>query len=86
MDQVGIRELKEQTSEIVRRVREDGEAFEITYHGRIVARLVPAKQSEAEVDVEEFWREWDRLSEEIGEKWPEGVSAVQAIREDRGRL
>ncbi len=38
---IGIRELKQQTSKILRRVREDGETIEITYHGETVARLVP---------------------------------------------
>ena len=86
MQQVGIRALKERTSQIMRSVRESGEMFEITYHGRVIARLVPAEQSESELQLEEFWREWDRLSEEIGTRWPKGVSAVQAVREDRGPL
>lgn len=30
---VGVRELKQETSQILRRVREEGEIVEITYHG-----------------------------------------------------
>jgi prevent-host-death family protein len=38
---IGVRELKVHTSRILRRVRERGEAVEVTYRGRPVARLIP---------------------------------------------
>ncbi|MDG6996922.1 MAG: AbrB/MazE/SpoVT family DNA-binding domain-containing protein [Nitrososphaerota archaeon] len=28
--------------------------------------------------------DWERLSERVGKKWPRKISAVRAIREDRG--
>ena len=34
-------------------------------------------------EVEAFLRELDKISKEIGSAWPEGVSAVDAIREQR---
>lgn len=86
MQQVGIRELREQASQILRRVREDGEAFEVTYHGRVVARIVPTLQVERELTVEEWLEGWDRLAEEISAVWPPGVSAVEAVREQRREL
>ena len=39
--EIGIRELKNQTSSIVRRVREEAAAYVITHHGRPVAILQP---------------------------------------------
>ena len=39
--QIGIRELKERTSAIVKRIRERNETVIITYRGRAVARIVP---------------------------------------------
>ena len=42
MDTVGVRELKEQASRLLRRVREEGAIIDITYHGEIIARLIPA--------------------------------------------
>ena len=33
-----------------------------------------------------YWERWDALAAEIGKTWPKGVSAVDAIREDRSRL
>jgi prevent-host-death family protein len=40
MERVGIRELKQNASAVVRRVAR-GESLEVTEHGRPVARLVP---------------------------------------------
>lgn len=40
MGRVGIRELRQRASEIVRRVSEDGETYEITDRGRPAALLI----------------------------------------------
>ncbi len=48
MTQVGIRQLREQTSAVVRRVR-SGEMVEITDHGHPVARIVPLGNSLGEL-------------------------------------
>jgi len=44
MQRIGIRELKQQTSAILRRVA-GGETVEVTDHGHPVARIVPLRQS-----------------------------------------
>ncbi|HEV2361098.1 MAG TPA: type II toxin-antitoxin system prevent-host-death family antitoxin [Acidimicrobiales bacterium] len=41
MTSIGLRELRQSASEIVRRV-EEGEEIDVTVSGRLVARLVPA--------------------------------------------
>ena len=41
MPKVGIRELKNRTSEIMRTVREEGAEYIITYQGRPMAVLLP---------------------------------------------
>ncbi len=41
MERIGVRELKEHASEIMRRVRDQRDMYEITYRGRAIARLVP---------------------------------------------
>ena len=40
MSEVGVRELRQNASALLRRVN-SGESIDITLHGRIVARLVP---------------------------------------------
>lgn len=42
MDRIGVRELRQNASEYLRRV-ETGEVIEVTSRGRLVARLVPAR-------------------------------------------
>ncbi len=88
MQAVGVRELKEHTSEILRRVREGQETIEVTYRGKVVARLVPVEEP-AVVDSAEIaaiWTDLDRLAEEISARWPAGVSAVEAVRDVRREL
>jgi prevent-host-death family protein len=88
MNRVGVRELKQNTSRVLRRVREKKERIQVTYRGEVVALLVPVPQrsrpAEANHD-EAVWAELDQLAAEISARWPKGVSAVQAIREDRSR-
>ncbi len=87
MRSIGIRELREHTSQVLRRVREEGEEYLVTYHGRAVARLIPV--SAPEVDLEELaavWSDLDRLADEIGARWPAGVAAADAVREGRREL
>jgi prevent-host-death family protein len=82
--EIGIRELKEKTSEVLRRVREAKEAYTITYRGRAVARLLPVDRRIPRTKEEDgIWAEMDELAEEIGREWPAGVSAVDAVREQR---
>ncbi len=83
MRAIGIRELKEQASEILRKVREEGDSYEVTYHGRVVARLVPTVEPRESDSPADFMERWDRLAESISGVWPEGVSAVDAVREGR---
>jgi hypothetical protein len=35
---------------------------------------------------EAFWRRWNEIAEEINRFWPKGVSAVDAVREQRRDL
>lgn len=54
MRNVGLRELRQDASELVRQV-EAGEEITITVSGRPSARLVPAHESP--------WRTWDQVAD-----------------------
>lgn len=54
METVGLRELRQDASELVRRV-EGGEEIEITVSGRPAARLVPATPQR--------WLSWDDIAD-----------------------
>jgi len=78
---VGVRELKQQTSELIRRVRERGDEIQVTHHGKVVARILPPAPTAEEI--EHAWDNLDHLAAEIGRRWPKGVSAVEAVAEGR---
>lgn len=83
MARAGVREIKAHMSEILRRVEEQGETFEVTRHGTVIARIVPVEQP---ADTEEIKRDWDeheRLGEQIGRQWPAGVTAAEAAADQR---
>ncbi len=54
MAAVGLRELRQDASELVRRV-EDGEEIDITVSGRLAARLVPAAPKR--------WQRWEDIAD-----------------------
>jgi len=57
MGQVGLRELRQDASELVRRV-EAGEQIDITVSGRLAARLVPARPRR--------WQQWGEVADAFG--------------------
>ena len=87
MTSMGVRELKAHISEALRRVREQGESIEVTVRGEVIARLVPALPNGQEPgDETAVWAELERVRDEISRHWPAGVSAVDAVREQRRDL
>ncbi len=87
MSSVGIRELKSNTSEIVRRVHERGEVIDITHRGELVARLIPASSTTGKADeIAALLAEMDRLAEEVTAEWAGTRSAVDAVRESKREL
>jgi prevent-host-death family protein len=65
MRSVGVRELKERTSEILREVSE-GHSVEVTHRGKVMARLVPPPKGLSPEAIERVLREDDELIREIG--------------------
>ena len=84
---IGIRELKQQTSQILRRVREQNESVEITYHGEAIARLIPIEPKLPSVeDMAAILTDLQELSAEISVQWPKDISALDAVNDVRREL
>ncbi len=84
MRSVGVRELKEHTSEVLREVGKGGQEIQVTSRGKVVARLLPpVEPRDLQDDFDVIWADMDRLAEEIGRQWPADVSGVEALGEDR---
>lgn len=89
METLAARELAERINEILRRVEDEGETFEITNHNEVIARLVPVIRSShpaTEQKSEEAWANLDRLAGEISAHIPNRVDSVDIIRDVRRDL
>ena len=80
---VGVRELKQRASELVRLVREEDAEIQVTYRGKTVALLIPVSRTNQNQESEAAWASLDLLAAEIDARWPEGVSALEAVQEGR---
>ena len=84
---IGVRELKANISDILRQVEEEGEVVEVTRHGHVIARLMPVEQLQSDQrDSNGTWTQLNELIREISTKWPEGVTAQDAISDVRREL
>jgi len=86
MKTLGVRELKEHISEILRMVQEEGEIIEVTNRGEVIAHVIPARKVVSEDEESNVWTDLDRLAGEISAYWPKGVNAIDALHDARGEL
>ena len=90
---VGVRELKNKATEIVRQVREDRAEYVITYYGRPVAVLLPVDEewmaqearraAEAVSPGDQVEAELEALRQEIDSSWQSDKTAVELVSEQR---
>jgi prevent-host-death family protein len=87
MSLIGVRELRQQTSEVIRRVREERAEYVITYQGRPVAILLPLDPNQAEKEMVQagkkavlgHWERYALLTEELRHAWPADLSTQDLI-------
>jgi prevent-host-death family protein len=87
MSTIGVRELRQQASEVIRKVREEGAEYVITYQGRPVAVLLPLDAGQAEKEmvragkkaILDNWARYERLAEELRRTWPADLSTQDLI-------
>ena len=88
---IGVRELREKTSEVLRKVREEQAEYIITYQGHPVALLVPVDTEAVEAALARAskraggnaWESYNRLAEEMRRAWPADKSTEEVINEIR---
>ena len=85
--EVGVKEFSEHTSKYLREVQTTNEAIIVTLRGKPVAKLSPIDDPEQKRrEALAIWAEMDKLAERITASWPEGVSALEAVQEQRREL
>ena len=78
MPLIGVRELRERTTEVLRRVRQEKAEYVITYQGRPVALLLPVNAEAIEAAMVQTgkqsvvggWETYARLVEQVRLAWP----------------
>jgi prevent-host-death family protein len=89
MSLIGVRELRQRTTEILRQVREKKAEYIITQQGRPVALLLPVNTAAIEKamletgkqTVEVGWNAYARLAAEIRQAWP-AETDTQTVLDD----
>jgi prevent-host-death family protein len=87
MGLIGVRELRERASEVIRRVRENGTEYVVTYQGRPVAVILPLDTERAEAEmvraskraVRDSWERYEQIAAEIRDAWPDDLSTQDLI-------
>lgn len=82
MRSVGVRELKERTSEILRRVSE-GESVQVTHHGKVMAHLVPPTRGASPEEIERVLSGAHDLIERIRRAGVGPTDASTIMQEER---
>lgn len=90
MRKIGIRELKNQATQVVRAVREEAEAYVITVQGEPVAVLRPITEEDKEelrqANVGRFLADLEELSKQVTASWQSDLTAAEAVAEQRREL
>jgi prevent-host-death family protein len=91
MPLIGVRELRQRTTEVLRQVREERAEYVITYQGRPMALLLPVDTEAVEIAMVEASRQavpggWDayaRAAEQVRQAWPEERETQEVLDEIR---
>jgi prevent-host-death family protein len=91
MPTIGVRELRERTTEVLRQVREAQAEYIITDQGKPVALLLPVDSAAVEAamvqagkqGVADGWETYRRVIEQVRQDWPTDKSTQELMDEIR---
>lgn len=84
---IGVRELKNHASRVIRAVREEMAEYVVTLRGEPVAVLRPLTKEEAQqlrqAEIDEALAEMRTMAQEIAAAWTSDKSGVELVAEQR---
>lgn len=87
MERVGVRELKNRATQIIRAVREEQAEYLVTVDGEPVAVLRPLTEADLQSERAESWQRFldrmEALAQKIGAQWQSEKGAVELLSEIR---
>jgi prevent-host-death family protein len=92
MPLIGVRDLRQRTAEVLRRVREEKAEYVVTYQGRPIALLLPVDAEVVEAAVVDAskkavvggWEAYARVTEKVRQAWPAERDTQEVLDEIRG--
>lgn len=84
---IGVRELREHTADILRKIRQDRAEYIVTYQGKPVALLVPVREQEMEKAMLQAgrqglgrsWETYATLADKIRLDWPQDRKSQEVL-------
>jgi prevent-host-death family protein len=87
VEKIGVRELKNQASQIVKNVHEEMAEYVITVRGIPVAVLRPISEVDEQAwrqsELDTFIAQMDSLAQQAADEWESDKTAVQLLEEQR---
>ena len=86
MPTIGVQQLRTNTAEVLRCVRQEHTEYVVTRKGKPVARLLPVETMEVQRKAAEersAVEDYRRAMDEIRRRWPEGLSTQALMAEMR---
>jgi prevent-host-death family protein len=83
IEEIGIRELKAQASDVIRAVKENRARYVVTQRGVPAALIIPLDAVVTKSSDDEVWERLTKLREELGKGWQNEKSAVEILSEMR---
>ena len=84
---IGVRELKNHASRVIRAVREEMAEYVVTLRGEPVAVLRPLTEKEAQrlqqAEIDETLAEMRTMAQEVATAWTSDKSGVELVAEQR---
>lgn len=87
MPLIGVRELRERTAEVLRKVRSEKAEYVITHQGQPIAVLLPVDEKKMEDAIIEAgkrnaiarWETYARLADQISRAWPSNLKTQEIM-------
>jgi prevent-host-death family protein len=89
MTMIGVRELRQQTSELLRKLREEKAEYIITYQGKPIAVLLPLDPEAVDQALVQLgkrgaaqgWEMYSQVAERVRQTWP-ATADTQALLDE----
>jgi len=82
-EEIGIRELKARTSDVVRAVKEDRARYIVTQRGKPAALIIPVDAALPEKILDDSWNKLLEIREKLGKQKRSKKKSVEILSEMR---